>query len=100
LDYLEQCYPHISQEVLGAGLTVTVVGWQLADFDNNSYTVDLPRQSTLALASTGQPVEVQADFAFNTVRWLLPLRKVKQRLTGIEADWQTGVFEEAAQPLG
>jgi hypothetical protein len=40
-----------------------------------------------------------ADF-LKQVACLLPLRKVKQRLTGIEADWQTGVFEEAAQPLG
>jgi hypothetical protein len=70
LDYLEQCYPHIPREVLGAGLTVTVIGWQMADFDNNPYTYDLPRTCGLDLASTGQSVRVQVDFAFDTIRWL------------------------------
>jgi hypothetical protein len=55
---------------LDAGLTVTIVGWQLADFDNNPCTYDFPRPSTLALATTGLPVKVQVDFAFNTIRWL------------------------------
>ena len=70
LDYLQQCYPHVPQADLDAGLTVTVVGWQLADFDNNPWTYDFPRPSTLALATTGLPVKVQVDFAFNTIRWL------------------------------